>query len=120
MNIDGNINYVEFPARDIEATKVFFAEVFGWVFEDYGPDYAAFSDQGVDGGFFRAELSSSPETGGALIVLYGESLEILQDRVEAAGGAIAKPIFEFPGGRRFHFIEPSGNEMAVWSDNVIT
>ena len=116
MNINDKINYVEFPAKDIEATKAFFSAVFGWSFEDYGPEYAAFSDQGIDGGFFKSDSASSAETGGALIVLYTDSLEEVQERIERAGGSILKPIFPFPGGRRFHFIEPSGNELAVWTD----
>ena len=116
MNINDKINYVEFPARDIGATKAFFEVVFGWSFEDFGPEYTAFSDQGIDGGFFQSDLASSTGSGGALIVLYSGDLEGLQGRVERAGGTIAKSIFPFPGGRRFHFLEPSGNEMAVWSD----
>ncbi len=116
MNINDKINYVEFPARDIEATKAFFTAAFGWSFEDFGPEYTAFSDQGIDGGFFKSELASSTETGGALVVLYSDSLESLQTRIEQAGGTIVRPVFSFPGGRRFHFAEPSGNELAVWSD----
>jgi predicted enzyme related to lactoylglutathione lyase len=116
MNINNKINYVEFPARDIESTKAFFSTVFEWSFEDYGPEYAAFSDQGVHGGFYKSDTASSVETGGALIVLYSDTLEEVQARVEQAGGTILKPIYSFPGGRRFHFSEPSGNELAVWSD----
>ena len=116
MNINDKINYVEFPARDIEATKTFFTAVFGWVFSDYGPDYIAFKDQGINGGFYRSDSTSSTGTGGALIVLYSDTLEDAQERVERAGGSILKPIFSFPGGRRFHFAEPSGNELAVLSD----
>jgi len=116
MNINDKINYVEFPARDIEATKKFFTAVFGWSFTDYGPEYTAFANQGIDGGFYRSDSTSSTDTGGALIVLYSDTLEEVQERVERAGGAILKPIFSFPGGRRFHFTEPSGNELAVWSD----
>ncbi len=116
MNINDKINYVEFAANDIEASKSFFSQVFGWTFEDYGPDYAAFADQGVDGGFYRAELASSQDNGGALVILYSDTLEDTQARVEAAGGTINREIFSFPGGRRFHFLEPSGNELAVWSD----
>lgn len=119
MDINNKINYVEFPARDIGATKAFFESVFGWSFEDYGPEYAAFSDQGIDGGFFQSNLASSTESGSALIVLYSDDLEGLQIRIEQAGGTIAKPVFPFPGGRRFHFVEPSGNEMAVWSDGGV-
>ena len=110
------INYVEFAAIDLEATKKFFVSVFGWSFVDYGPDYTSFTDEGIDGGFFRSDLKSSPQTGGALIVFYSSDLENTQQKVEAAGGVIAQQIFSFPGGRRFHFIEPSGNEFGVWSD----
>jgi len=116
MNINDRINYVEFPARDIEATKIFFTAVFGWNFNDYGPEYTAFANQGINGGFYKSDSASSTETGGALIVLYSDTLEEVQERVERAGGSILKPIFSFPGGRRFHFAEPSGNELAVWSD----
>ncbi len=118
MNINDKINYVEFPARDIEATKTFFTAVFGWSFDDYGPEYTAFADQGINGGFYRSDSASSTVSGGALIVLYSDTLEEMQERVEQAGGSILKSIFSFPGGRRFHFAEPSGNELAVWSDVV--
>ncbi|GAB3036724.1 VOC family protein [Oleiagrimonas citrea] len=111
------INYVEYPSRDLEETKRFFGQTFGWAFEDYGPDYAAFSDQGLDGGFFRSDLAARTETGSALIVLYSDDLEGTLRKVEAAGGKVIKPIFSFPGGRRFHFIEPGGNELAVWSES---
>jgi predicted enzyme related to lactoylglutathione lyase len=110
------INYVEFAARDLSATKAFFQTAFGWSFTDYGPDYTAFSDQGLDGGFFRSPLSASTAQGSALIVLYSTDLERTLAKVEQAGARIVKPIFSFPGGRRFHFCEPSGNELAVWSD----
>jgi uncharacterized protein len=109
------INYVEFAAHDLAATKAFFTAAFGWSFVDYGPDYVAFSDQGLDGGFFRAPLASTVATGGALIVLFSDQLEDTLARVLAAGGTVVKPIFDFPGGRRFHFTEPSGNELAVWA-----
>ena len=110
------INYLEYPAKDIEATKAFFSKAFAWEFVDYGPDYAAFSNQGTDGGFYRADLSSKSEQGAALTVLYSDALEKTLDKVKAAGGVIIKPIFSFPGGRRFHFSEPSGNEFAVWGE----
>ena len=116
MNINDKVNYVEFPTSEIEASKQFFIEVFGWSFEDYGPDYTAFADQGIDGGFFRSELASTLENGAALVILYTDSLEEVQAKVEAAGGTITAAIFPFPGGRRFHFKEPGGNELAVWSD----
>jgi predicted enzyme related to lactoylglutathione lyase len=116
MNEHEKINYVEFPAKDMDATKAFFTKVFAWAFVDYGPDYTAFSDEGLDGGFFRADLSSSAQNGAALIVFYSKELEQTKKKVEQAGGTILQEIFEFPGGRRFHFAEPSGNEFAVWSD----
>lgn len=110
------INYVEYPARDLKATKLFFQQAFGWAFEDYGPDYAAFSDQGLDGGFFKSELAARTDQGSALVIFHSEHLEGTLARVVAAGGEVVKPIFSFPGGRRFHFTEPSGNEFAVWSE----
>lgn len=108
------LNYVEFPAKDIPATKVFFENVFGWSFVDYGPDYTAFTEQGIDGGFYASDKSSTTENGSALLVLLSDNLEKVQAEIETAGGKIVQAIFEFPGGRRFHFIEPSGNELAVW------
>lgn len=116
MNVHEKINYVEFPAKDIEATKAFFTKAFGWSFVDYGPDYTAFSNEGLDGGFFKANLSSSAKNGSALIVFYSNDLSQTQTKIEEAGGTILQPIYSFPGGRRFHFAEPSGNEFAVWSD----
>lgn len=116
MNHHEKINYVEFPAREIEKTKIFFARAFGWSFVDYGPEYTAFSNEGIDGGFFKSDLQSSTGNGSALIVFYSEDLEKTQSKIESAGGSIIKPIFPFPGGRRFHFSDPNGNEYAVWSD----
>ena len=116
MNARGKIDYVEFPAVDLPATTAFFEKAFGWSFVDYGPDYTAFSDEGIDGGFFRSEMVSVTENGSTLTVFYSEDSEATLDVVVAAGGKIEKPIFSFPGGRRFQFLEPSGNEFAVWSD----
>lgn len=116
MDKHEKINYVEFPSRDIPATQKFFKEVFGWSFEDYGPDYTAFSDGVLEGGFYKSEKESVYEQGGALVVLYSKNLEATLSKIEEAGGTVVKPIFSFPGGRRFHFTEPSGNEFAVWSD----
>ena len=116
MNLHDKINYVEFHAKDLSATKAFFQSAFGWSFVDYGPEYTSFSDQGVDGGFFQSDLTSSSEKGAALIVLYSNQLETTLTKVEQAGGSIVKPIYSFPGGRRFHFTEPSGNEFAVWGE----
>lgn len=115
MSNDEKINYVEFPSRDIEATKKFFSSVFAWSFTDYGPEYTAFSNAGLDGGFYQSDLTASSEKGGALIVFYSDNLEDTQSRIQTAGGSIIKPIFSFPGGRRFNFSDPNGNEYAVWS-----
>lgn len=116
MPIHETINYVELPSRDLAATKRFFQSAFGWTFEDYGPDYAAFSGRGLDGGFFTSGLAARTEQGSALIVLYSANLEETLAKVEAAGAQVLQPIFTFPGGRRFHFAEPGGSEFAVWSE----
>ena len=110
------INYVELAANDLAATKAFFKEAFQWDFSDYGPEYTAFSNAGLEGGFYQADLKASAAQGSALVVFYSKTLEATQAKVEAAGGVISTAIFSFPGGRRFHFTEPSGNEFAVWSD----
>lgn len=116
MMTTNHINYIEFAAADLEATKKFFEEVFDWSFQDYGPDYIAFNNAGIEGGFFRSKLASRIDNGGALIVLFSESLEDAVSSVQDKGGIVTKSIFEFPGGRRFHFTEPSGNELAVWTN----
>jgi len=117
MNDHEKINYLELPAKDLEATKAFFTQVFNWKFTDYGPEYTAFDNQGIEGGFFKADLAADTKNGSALIVFYSENLEATMEKISAAGGKIVKDIFAFPGGRRFHFSEPSGSEFAVWSDN---
>jgi predicted enzyme related to lactoylglutathione lyase len=110
---DRRIDYIEFPATDIEGTKRFYHEIFGWTFEDYGPEYTSFMDGRLAGGFWTAPKVQS---GGALIVIYASDLEATEAKVKTAGGSIVKPIFPFPGGRRFHFADPNGNELAVWSE----
>lgn len=116
MNQHEKLNYVELPSSDLASTKAFFERAFQWSFVDYGPEYAAFSGQGLDGGFYRADLKSLTADGAALLVFYSQDLEGTLAKVLAAGGEVLKPIFPFPGGRRFHFAEPCGNEFAVWSD----
>jgi predicted enzyme related to lactoylglutathione lyase len=113
MATNNHINYIEFKANDLGAIKKFYSTVFGWEFTDYGDEYVAFSNSGLEGGF---EFSEEPISNGALIVLYHDKLEETQQKVESAGGIISVPIFSFPGGRRFHFIDPAGNELAVWSE----
>lgn len=115
MNLTNNlINYVEFKTTNINTIKTFYNTVFGWTFTNYGPTYVAFSNSGLEGGF---ELTEDPITSnGPLIVLYHKDLQTIQQSILDHGGKIAKDIFSFPGGRRFHFVDPSGNELAIWSD----
>ncbi len=108
-----HINYVEFKAKDLKEIKRFYKAAFGWVFTDYGPTYVAFEESGLAGGF---ELTQEEIVNGVLVVLYHKELETIKDRVVATGGQIVQEIFSFPGGRRFHFTDPSGNELAIWSE----
>ena len=106
------IDYLEYAVADIAASRRFFGDAFGWTFQDYGPDYCEFRDGRLSGGFFHG----TPRPGGALVVLYSDDLAATQRVIEAAGGRITKPVFEFPGGRRFHFADPDGYEWAAWSE----
>ena len=112
MREDGKLDYLELPGGSLPQTKAFYGEAFGWTFVDYGPTYAAF-EQGLDGGFDADAGEATPQP---LPVLYAQELEAMQARVEAAGGVIVRPIYAFPGGRRFHFRDPAGTELAVWSE----
>src|SRR5438093_6842715 len=103
------IDYIEFQAADIAATKKFFEQVFGWKFTDYGPDYTSFEDGRLTGGFYKAE---SVRAGTVLVVIFALDLAATEERVRKAAGKIVKPVFSFPGGRRFHFADPSGNKLA--------
>jgi len=116
MNKHEKLNYLEFAAKDLSATKKFFEFAFAWEFEDYGAEYTAFNQQGLEGGFYKADMCSKSDAGGALAIFYSDDLEATLEKIEKAGGTIVKPTFDFPGGRRFHFEEPSGNEFAVWAD----
>lgn len=110
---NNTIDYIEFSAPDLEAVKRFYNRCFGWHFTDYGPDYVSFDQSGVAGGFRRSE---EPVPHGVLVVLYHDDLEAIRAVVEHAGGRITAPIFSFPGGRRFHFLDPAGNQLAIWSE----
>ncbi len=110
---DRRIDYLEIPVTDVATAKRFYGTVFGWSFTDYGTDYASFFDGRLGGGFRREQ---SVGGGGPLPVVYAADLEAVEKAVTAAGGAIVKATFSFPGGRRFHFTDPSGNELAVWSE----
>ena len=110
---DNHINYVEFKAKDLEKIKEFYTASFNWTFTDYGPTYVAFSESGLQGGFEKTE---NVIINGALVVLYHKNLDLIKNKIIESNGKISKDIFSFPGGRRFHFIDPAGNELAVWSD----
>lgn len=113
MPTANQIYYLEFQTPDLAKTKAFFSAVFGWNFRDYGPDYSDFGDENFSGGLTRSPHTSRVASGGALAVIYTQELEVMRDKVVAHGGAITQDIFAFPGGRRFHFTEPSGNELSV-------
>jgi predicted enzyme related to lactoylglutathione lyase len=104
---DRRIDYVEFDVANVARAKKFYGDVFGWTFKDYGPDYCEFRDGRLTGGFAGA--------GGPLVILYATDLLDIQRRIEAAGGRIVKAPYDFPGGRRFHFADPDGYELAVWT-----
>jgi predicted enzyme related to lactoylglutathione lyase len=110
---DRRVDYVEFPATDVPRTKQFYERVFGWKFQDYGPDYTSFVDGRLAGGFSTERKGAK---GGVLVVIYAVDLEQVQASIKKEGGRIVKEIFAFPGGRRFHFTDLSGNELAVWSE----
>ena len=110
---DRHVDYVEFCAPDLAAVKAFYSSVFGWASTDWGDGYCDFQGAGLGVGFRKEE---APAIGGTLVVIYAADLEATQRRVEAGGGTTSKAIFSFPGGRRFHFTDPSGNELGVWSD----
>ena len=112
MRQSGKIDYVELPGAGLEKVKAFYGAAFGWRFVDYGPDYAAFENAGLDGGF-QADPGAAPAK--PLVVLFAEDLEAMAATIVAAGGEVVMTSFSFPGGRRFHFRDPAGNELAVWA-----
>ena len=116
MPNDKKIDYVELHASDFDAAQSFYEKAFEWSFTDYGPEYRSFHDGNLNGGFYKSELQSTTTNGAALIILYATNLEQTKERVMFSGGTIVKDIFSFQGGRRFHFTDPNGNELAVWSD----
>lgn len=116
MSLDQKINYIEWPARDFDMVQSFYEKAFNWSFTDYGPEYRAFTDGTIDGGFYPSEHCSSTANGAALVVVYATDLEQTRETILSSGGMILRDIFSFPGGRRFQFADPHGNELAVWSD----
>lgn len=112
MSAENRIDYVEIPVTDLEKARDFFSGLFGWSFQEWGDDYMSFNDGRLDGGFRRAE---EPAAAGVLLVFFSEDLEREVDRVQELGATVSEPIFPFPGGRRFHFVDPTGTEYAIWS-----
>ena len=117
MPQDQKIDYVELPGDDLDALEAFYSAAFNWEFTDFGPEYRAFTDHTLNGGFYKSTNRSSTDTGAALVVLYAVDLESTCDTVVRNDGTICREIFSFPGERRFHFLDPHGNELAVWSEN---
>lgn len=113
MRAENCIDYVEIPVTDLNKARDFFAALFGWTFQSYGDDYMSFSDGRMDGGFRRSS-EPAPATG-VLVVFFSTDLERDFDRVQQLGATISEPVFSFPGGRRFHFVDPTGTEFAIWS-----
>lgn len=109
---DRRIDYIEFDVADVARAKRFYGDAFGWTFQDYGPAYCEFRDGRLTGGFAAGKARGA---GGPLVILYANDLPDSQRRIEAAGGRIVKPVYDFPGGQRFHFADPDGYELAVWS-----
>ena len=113
MEVNNHINYIEFKEHDLEKIKTFYTITLGWTFTDYGPTYTAFSDSGIAGGF---EYTDEPIVNGVLVILGHTDLEAIEKKVKEAGGEIVLETFSFRGGRRFHFKDPTGNELAIWSE----
>ncbi|MDP2137659.1 MAG: VOC family protein [Candidatus Didemnitutus sp.] len=110
------IDYIEIPSHDPVLSKTFFVALFGWKFTDYGPDYTSFDDGRLSGGFFRSPIVSATASGGTLVVFYSPDLAGIRDRALKLGATVTRDIYDFPGGRRFHFTEPGGSELAIWSE----
>lgn len=116
MRAENRIDYVEIPVTDVGKARTFLEAMFGWTFTEWGDDYLSFSDGRLDGGIRKAD-SAAPPTG-VLLVFYSDDLERDVERVKQLGGRISQDIFSFPGGRRFHFVDPVGTEFALWSDKA--
>lgn len=114
------MSYIEMPSKDLAVTKAFYTAAFAWRFEDYGDTYCAILNAGVDGGFYLAETAMQSANGSALIVLYSDDLPAVQNKILAAGGKVTVETFAFPGGCRFHFTDPCGNELAVWAADELS
>lgn len=116
QSLPNTIDYIEMPSTNLSATKEFFSRLFGWSFQDYGPEYSSFDDGRMAGGFFASEITGTVAKGSPLLVFYSAELEKTADEVARLGGKITRPVFEFPGGHRFHFEAPGTGEFAIWSE----
>ena len=114
MRSENRIDYVEIPVPDIPRARAFFEGMFGWTFQEWGEDYLSFNDGRLDGGLRKSDEAAS--SAGVLLVFYSDNLDRDVERVRELGGTISQDIFPFPGGRRFHFIDPVGTEFAIWSE----
>ena len=116
MPDENKIDYLEIPSSDLPASKSFFTSMFGWQFTDYGDEYCSFEDGRITGGFYKSDQTASYAEGSVLIVFFANDLEAALQKVVDSGGSVVRDVFSFPGGRRFHFADPTGNEFAIWSD----
>ena len=114
-NKDNTINYIEFPLANPSATKQFYGSLFGWEFQEWGPNYLSFSGAGIDGGF-NGEDKTPVQKPGVLVILFSDDLEASLVAIKDAGAIVIRDIYSFPGGRRFHFLDPNGNELAIWAE----
>jgi len=115
MRPENRIDYVEIPVTDLKKTRAFFEGLFGWTFQEWGDEYMSFNDGRLDGGFRLASEAAPPS--GVLLVFFSENLERDVERVKELGATISQEIFSFPGGRRFHFVDPVGSEFAIWGES---
>ena len=118
MSEHHRIDYIEFEVVDLEKSKRFYADAFGWEFNDYGPRYAGIQD-GAGGEVGGLALVDEVSVGGPLVVLYSDDLDASLAAVTAAGGEVTRPPFDFPGGRRFQFLDPNGHELGVWASGAV-
>ena len=115
MNEEARFDYIEIPVTDLGKARAFFEALFGWSFQEWGPEYTSFNDGRLDGGFRLVDVPA-PATG-ILLVFHSDDLERDVGRVKELGATISQDIFDFPGGRRFHFVDPVGTEFAFWSES---
>lgn len=112
-HVENRIDYIEIPVTDLAKAREFFSALFGWTFQEWGDEYMSFNDGRIEGGFCLA--AETAPASGVLVIFHSADLERDLERVQSLGATISKPIFPFPGGRRFHFVDPTGTEYAIWA-----